>query len=186
MFNTNLYFTDLNNHPDFRGRTIDNIEPKNRKLGRLFDRTFPFSSISPRYCDDLFATLSIKDDGSEVGIMKVSVSDESINVINSFYIFPQYRNQGYFKRLMIDICKGPIRFVLRPQPHYLYREDGKEIESAQEYSYAETAVDDNSQIERITATYLHFGLKRAKITAIDRDYLTNYESGDHTRIIIEE
>jgi GNAT superfamily N-acetyltransferase len=186
MFNTNLYFPDLNNHPDFRGRTIDNIEPKNRRLGRLFDKTFPFVSIKPRYCDDLFATLSIKDDGYEVGAMKVSVSDESINIINSCYIFPQYRNQGYFKRLMNDICKGQIRFVLRPQPHYLYREDGKEAQNADDIYYADKAVDDTSQIERITDTYLRFGLKRAKITDIDREYLTSYERGDHKRVIIQE
>jgi len=186
MFNTDLYFPDLNNHPDFRGRTIVNIEPKNRMLGRLFDKTFAFLKLEASHSDELFATLSIRDEEYEVGIMKVSVSDESIHVINSFYIFPQYRNQGCFKRLMNDICKGSIHFVLRPQPHYLYREDGKEAQNAEDYYYADKAVDDKSQIERITDTYLTFGLKRAKITDIDREYLTNYGQNDHKRVIIQQ
>jgi hypothetical protein len=183
MFNDILFMPDLNK--TYKGKVAGNRASPTYSLGWTFHKAYTFLERIHPICSDDIAMLSIIDNETDVGMVRVIKAD-GIQVINSFYIWPNNRGNGHFLNYMRQICHGPIKFVLRPSPHTVLTDKGEEISSHREYYDARKQLEDDSNVDRIKRTYLKMGLKTAFIANIDEEFLTNYESGDHPRIIIPE
>jgi len=183
MFVDHLFMPDLNK--TYQGRVAGNRASPTYYLGWEFHKAFNFAERIHTICSDDIAMLSIIDNEKDVGMVKV-IKVDGIQVINSFYIWPKDRGKGHFLNYMGQISKGPIKFVLRPSPHTVLTDKGEEISSHREYYDARKQLEDDSNVDRIKETYLKMGLKPAFIANMDEEFLTNYKSGDHPRIIIQE
>lgn len=183
MFVDHLFMPDVNKH--FAGKCSGNHAPPCFTFGIQLQDTYDFLTLEPTYCDDECNILTINSNRIEVGFIRVGKTD-GINVINSFYLWPTKRGCGFFVKYMGELCGGTLPFILRPLPHILFNDDGNEITNLNEFASAAKATDDHSNIQRVTEQYVRMGLKRASVTGLTKRFLTNYEPGDHKRILIEE
>ena len=183
MFVDHLFMPDLNKK--FSGKVSGNHAPPCYTFGKKLQEQYEFLTRSPRHCNDECEILTINNNGLEVGFLRAGKSD-GINVINSFYLWPEQRGCGFFVKYMGELCGGIIPFVLRPLPHILFTDEGTEITNLNEYSSSTKANDDHSNIQRITERYISLGLKRASVTGLTKPFLTNYGPNDHKRVIIQQ